>query len=101
MIIWCIMYSEGREPLLTFFSFSFFNYHLVGAGNDSSKGQDKVASGPLGFSSLPVMPRKSGGAQVKSITSGSSGEQSDDEGDGETETTQNMDPVDAKRIRRY
>ncbi|XP_022897927.1 light-inducible protein CPRF2-like isoform X1 [Olea europaea var. sylvestris] len=73
---------------------------LKGAGNDSSKGQDKVASGPLGFSSLPVMPRKSGGAQVKSITSGSSGEQSDDEGDGETETTQNMDPVDAKRIRR-
>ncbi|CAA3024642.1 light-inducible CPRF2 [Olea europaea subsp. europaea] len=73
---------------------------LKGAGNDSSKGQDKIASGPLGFSSLPVMPRKSGGAQVKSITSGSSGEQSDDEGDGETETTQNMDPVDAKRIRR-
>ncbi|KAL2511744.1 Basic leucine zipper 63 [Abeliophyllum distichum] len=73
---------------------------LKGVGNDSSKGQDKDASGPLGLSSLPAMPKKSE-TQLKSITSGSSGEQSDDdEGEGETETTQNMDPADAKRVRR-
>lgn len=41
-------------------------------------------------------------AQVRSTTSGSSGEQSDDdEAEGENEATQNMDPTDAKRMRRY
>lgn len=40
-------------------------------------------------------------AQVRSTTSGSSGDQSDDdEAEGDTETTQNMDPADAKRMRR-
>ncbi|CAI9786127.1 unnamed protein product [Fraxinus pennsylvanica] len=72
----------------------------VGAGHVSSMGQDKDASGPLGLSSLPAVPKKSG-AQVKSTTSGSSGEQSDDdEGEGETDTNLTMDPADAKRVRR-
>ncbi|XP_022860913.1 light-inducible protein CPRF2-like [Olea europaea var. sylvestris] len=73
---------------------------LKGAGHVSSVGEDKDASGTLGLSCLPAVPKKSG-AQVKSTTSGSSGEQSDDdEGEGETETTLNMDPADAKRVRR-
>lgn len=39
---------------------------------------------------------------MKSITSGSSGDQSDDdEAEEDAETTENMDPTDAKRMRRY
>ncbi|GER55409.1 BZIP transcription factor [Striga asiatica] len=66
-------------------------------GRDSLKAQDKdsAAVPPVLASS-----RRSA-AQVKSTTSGSSGEQSDDdEAEGENETTQNMDPSDAKRVRR-
>ena len=40
-------------------------------------------------------------AQLRPTTSGSSREQSDDdEVDGETETTENMEPANAKRVRR-
>ncbi|XP_059652768.1 light-inducible protein CPRF2 [Cornus florida] len=71
-----------------------------GSGCDSVKGQDKEASGPLGIPSLPAMQKKSG-VQVKSTTSGSSRDLSDDdELEGETESTENMDPADAKRVRR-
>ncbi|XP_073150730.1 light-inducible protein CPRF2-like [Henckelia pumila] len=67
-------------------------------GQDSSKPCDKEDGGPVG---APTPSSKSKKAQVKSTSSGSSGEQSDDdEADGETETTQNMDPTDAKRVRR-
>ncbi|KAF2298459.1 hypothetical protein GH714_023640 [Hevea brasiliensis] len=49
-------------------------------------------------SSLPNA-QKNSGATVKATTSGSSREQSeDDENEGETEITENMDPADAKRV---
>lgn len=67
----------------------------------STKLQDKEAGGPVGVPPLPVISKKPG-VQVKSTTSGSSGEQSDDdEAEGENEATQNRDPADAKRMRRY
>ncbi|PIN08622.1 hypothetical protein CDL12_18801 [Handroanthus impetiginosus] len=70
-------------------------------GLDSSTVQNKDSGLPVGLPPIPSVTRKSG-AQVKSTTSGSSGEQSDDdEAEGETETTQSMDPADAKRMRRY
>lgn len=47
------------------------------------------------------MPKKIG-SLVKSTTSGSSGEQSDDDdAEGDSEALLNMDPADAKRMRRY
>lgn len=70
------------------------------SGFDPSKGQsDKDGSAsPLGIPSL----QKKSPVQVKSTTSGSSRDQSDDdELDLDTETTQNMDPADVKRVRRY
>ncbi|KAL8528052.1 hypothetical protein ACS0TY_005751 [Phlomoides rotata] len=71
-----------------------------GSGRDSSKLQNKDASGPVGVPPLPFIAKKIG-APVKSTTSGSSGEQSyDDEAEGENEETQNMDTTDAKRMRR-
>lgn len=74
---------------------------IVGAGSDPSlKGQDKEVGVPLGIPSLPGMPKKSS-IQVRSTTSGSSREESDeDDAEEETEATQNMDPADAKRMRR-
>ncbi|KAK1310769.1 Light-inducible protein CPRF2 [Acorus calamus] len=61
---------------------------------------DKSGSGPNGVPSLPVM-QKNPGVQIKPTTSGSSREQSDDdELDGDVEITENMDPADAKRVRR-
>nr|QOC69150.1 bZIP [Paeonia lactiflora] len=72
-----------------------------GPGYDSSRGQDKDAGGsPLGIPSLPAMRKKSI-VQARPTTSGSSREQSDDdELEGETETNDNMDPADVKRVRR-
>ncbi|XP_047950892.1 light-inducible protein CPRF2-like [Salvia hispanica] len=71
------------------------------AHKDSVKVQDKDGGGgPVGIPPLPAISKKYG-VQVKSTTSGSSGEQSDDdEAEGENESTQNMDPTDAKRMRR-
>ncbi|XP_073277914.1 light-inducible protein CPRF2-like [Primulina huaijiensis] len=70
------------------------------SGQDSSKLCDKKDGGPFG-APAPSSTSKKSGVQVKSTSSGSSGEQSDDdEAEGETETTQNMDPTDAKRVRR-
>ncbi|KAL6560542.1 hypothetical protein OROGR_004101 [Orobanche gracilis] len=69
-------------------------------GHDSSKAQDKDPGGPVSVPPIHASSRKYG-AQVKSTTSGSSGDQSDDdEAEGENESTQNMDPSDAKRMRR-
>ncbi|KAL7157796.1 hypothetical protein ABFS83_02G101100 [Erythranthe nasuta] len=66
------------------------------SGRDSSKVQDK----DVGVPPLPAMSKKCG-AQVKSTTSGSSVEQSDDdEADGENEANQNLGPADPKRVRR-
>ncbi|KAL8159583.1 hypothetical protein V2J09_001120 [Rumex salicifolius] len=59
--------------------------------------QDKDTAG---ISSLPAVPKKIV-AQIKSTTSGSSRELSDDdEAEDENETTENMDPSDVKRVRR-
>ncbi|KAC9274787.1 hypothetical protein E3N88_46058 [Mikania micrantha] len=65
-----------------------------------AKGAGKDGGGPVGIPSLPVVQKKAA-IPVKSATSGSSRELSDDEElDADTETTQNMDPTDAKRVRR-
>lgn len=77
---------------------SFFS---AGSGQEVAKIQDKDAGGPVGIPSLPPVQKKPV-VQVRSTTSGSSREQSDDdEAEGEAETTQGMDPADAKRVRRY
>nr|DAD19720.1 TPA_asm: hypothetical protein HUJ06_021183 [Nelumbo nucifera] len=69
-----------------------------GPGYGFSRAQDKACG--VGVSALPAIQKKLG-AQTKPTTSGSSREQSDDdEVDGETEITENMDPADAKRVRR-
>ncbi|GAB4836000.1 hypothetical protein Ancab_000918 [Ancistrocladus abbreviatus] len=61
--------------------------------------QDKDAGGPIGIPALPAV--KKSVAQSKPTTSSSSRDQSDDdEAEGENETTENMDPTDAKRVRR-
>lgn len=58
----------------------------------------KDGGAPIGIPSLPVVPKKAA-IPVKSATSGSSRELSDDD-ELDTETTQNMDPTDVKRVRR-
>ncbi|KAJ7978109.1 Basic-leucine zipper transcription factor [Quillaja saponaria] len=72
---------------------------LKGSGDDPSGSQDKDAKGPVGIPSLPDVQTKSV-VVVRPTTSGSSRDQSDDEeAGGETDTT-DMDPSDAKRVRR-
>nr|XP_017236829.1 PREDICTED: light-inducible protein CPRF2 [Daucus carota subsp. sativus] len=70
-----------------------------GSGHDLSKEEDKDA--PAVTPLLPALQKKSA-IQVKSTTSGSSRDHSDDDDEleGETETTRNGDPSDAKRVRR-
>ncbi|XP_030959722.1 light-inducible protein CPRF2-like isoform X3 [Quercus lobata] len=71
-----------------------------GSGYDLTRSQDKDSNVSLGTHSLPSMQKRSG-VPVRSTTSGSSREQSDDEEvEGENELTENMDPADAKRVRR-
>ncbi|KAF3945187.1 hypothetical protein ACB098_03G054100 [Castanea mollissima] len=71
-----------------------------GSGYDLSRSQDKDSNVSLGTHSLPSTQKRSG-VPVRSTTSGSSREQSDDEEvEGENELTENMDPADAKRVRR-
>lgn len=77
---------------------TIYSYY-IGSEHDSLKGQEEGRA-PIGIPSLPAVQKKSSG-QVRSTSSGS--EQSDDdeaEGEGEAETTQKMDPADAKRVRR-
>ncbi|BFG37152.1 hypothetical protein CerSpe_234260 [Prunus speciosa] len=71
-----------------------------GAGYDLSRPHDKNANAPVGIPSLPVTQHKSA-VPVRQATSGSSRELSDDEDiEGETAMTENMDPADVKRVRR-
>ncbi|XP_059439490.1 light-inducible protein CPRF2 [Corylus avellana] len=71
-----------------------------GAGCDSSRSREKDSNGALGSKSLPTIQKKSG-VPVRSTTSGSSRELSDDEEvEGENELTQSTDPADVKRVRR-
>ncbi|KAM5561586.1 light-inducible protein CPRF2 [Rosa sericea] len=71
-----------------------------GAGNDLCRSYDKNANAQLGIPSLPTIQSRSG-ASLRQATSGSSRELSDDEEvEGETAMTENMDPTDVKRVRR-
>ncbi|ESW16821.1 hypothetical protein PHAVU_007G187400 [Phaseolus vulgaris] len=71
----------------------------IPSGNDPSNLQDKDTNVPVGMPSIPSMQKKPVVA-VRPSTSGSSRELSDDE-DAEGETSMNdMDPADAKRVRR-
>lgn len=64
--------------------------------------QDKAVGGPIGIAALPVKQKSSGIRNIPATSGSSREEQSDDdEIEGETETTENMDPADAKRARRY
>lgn len=85
-----------NKVVSSFFSFLFF----IGAGfgQELAKVQDKDADEPVGIPPLPAVQKKPG-IQVRSTTSGSSGEQSDDD-EAEGETTQSTDPTDVKRVRR-
>ncbi|KAE8688486.1 Light-inducible protein CPRF2 [Hibiscus syriacus] len=67
----------------------------------TSKGAgDKDGNSPVGFPSL-LKGQKKSGVQVRPSTIGSSSELSDeDELEGENEIMENMDPADAKRVRR-
>ncbi|GAA0154955.1 basic leucine zipper transcription factor [Lithospermum erythrorhizon] len=71
----------------------------TGSGTDLPMTQIKDDGEPSGKPSLPGVKKKSC-VQVRSITSWSSGDQSDDDDEADGETTENMDPVDAKRMRR-
>lgn len=89
-----------------FYFYVLFFYHVsniityVGAGSDSSRSQEKDSNGPLGSPSLPAIQKKSG-VPVRSTTSGSSRELSDDEEvEGENELIQSTNPADVKRVRR-
>ncbi|KAH9687868.1 bZIP transcription factor RISBZ2 [Citrus sinensis] len=71
-----------------------------GPVHDLSRSQNKDANGLHGIPSISTTLKKPL-VPVRSATSGSSRDLSeDDEAEGETATTENMDPVDAKRVRR-
>ncbi|KAJ0080251.1 hypothetical protein Patl1_23302 [Pistacia atlantica] len=73
--------------------------HAPSNGAALSRSQDKDSNGFNGIPSSTTQTKNA--APMKSATSGSSREQSeDDEIDGETEITENMDPADVKRVRR-
>ncbi|XP_022758320.1 basic leucine zipper 25 isoform X1 [Durio zibethinus] len=69
-------------------------------GSSKTQGQGEPDAAPCGISAVSTTQKKPG-IQVRQTTSGSSREDSDDdELEGDTETTDNMDPADAKRARR-
>ncbi|RZC92723.1 hypothetical protein C5167_011804 [Papaver somniferum] len=72
-----------------------------GFGYKFSSVQNKaVGGGPVGIPAFPAV-QKISGVPVRPTTSGSSREQSDDDDlEGETEMTDNMDSTDVKRVRR-
>ncbi|KAF5191705.1 bZIP transcription factor RISBZ2 [Thalictrum thalictroides] len=71
-----------------------------GPGCSFSSEPDKTLAASLGIPALSATQKKSG-VQIRPTTSASSREQSDDEDlEGETEITDNMDPADVKRVRR-
>lgn len=89
-------YTQHKSIFHANFPFLFL-FHL-GVGPDLSKSQDEDAGGLIGISSLTAMQKKSG-IPVRSTTSGSSRDLSDDY--EETATTDHLDPANAKRVRRY
>ncbi|KAJ0452305.1 putative basic leucine-zipper [Helianthus annuus] len=75
--------------------FHFFHTTCLLSGLDP-KGAGKDGGGTVGIPSLPVIQKNT----AIPVTSGSSRDLSDDdELDGDTETTQNADPTDVKRVR--
>ncbi|KAJ7973483.1 Basic-leucine zipper transcription factor [Quillaja saponaria] len=73
---------------------------LKASGYDPSKSEEKDAKGQVGIPLLPAVQSKSG-VVLRPTTSGSSRDLSDDdEAGGETDTTENREGVDAKRVRR-
>ena len=69
-------------------------------GSSKVEGQGEPDATPCGISAVSTTQKKSV-VQVRQTTSGSSREDSDDdELEGDIETTENMDPADAKRARR-
>ncbi|XVF21680.1 hypothetical protein REPUB_Repub12eG0111000 [Reevesia pubescens] len=69
-------------------------------GSSKAQGQGELDASLCGISAVSTTQKKSG-IQVRQTTSGSSREDSDDdELEGDTETTDNMVPTDAKRARR-
>lgn len=85
---------------ISFMHSVFSSFFSAGSGQEVRKVQDKDSGGPVGIPSLPSVQKKPV-VQVKSTTSGSSRELSDDdEAEGEAETTQGTDPADTKRVRR-
>ncbi|XP_055816952.1 light-inducible protein CPRF2 [Solanum dulcamara] len=92
--------APDKGPETASASQSVSHISTKGSGQEVRKVQDKDSGGPVGIPSLPAVQKKAG-VQVKSTTSGSSRDQSDDdEAEGETETTQGTDPADTKRVRR-
>ncbi|RDX63485.1 Light-inducible protein CPRF2 [Mucuna pruriens] len=73
----------------------------IPSGKDPSKLQDKDTIVPAGIPSIPTTMQKKPAFAIRPSTSGSSREQSDDDdAEGETSMNENMDPADAKRVRR-
>ncbi|ONK64979.1 uncharacterized protein A4U43_C07F32150 [Asparagus officinalis] len=70
--------------------------------SDSSQLRPQAPLSGGGSSGIPAIPiLQNSGVQARPVTSGSSREQSDDDDlEGETEMTDNMDPADVKRARR-
>ncbi|XP_057439506.1 light-inducible protein CPRF2-like isoform X4 [Lotus japonicus] len=67
------------------------------SGNDASKLQNKDVNVPIGVPTMQIKPA----VAIRSTTSGSSKELSDDDdAEGEINMTGNMNPADAKRVRR-
>ncbi|KAL3381676.1 hypothetical protein AABB24_001675 [Solanum stoloniferum] len=92
--------APDKGPETASASQSVSHISTKGSGQEVRKVQDKDSGGPVGIPSLPAVQKKPG-VQVKSTTSGSSRELSDDdEAEGEAETTQGTDPADMKRVRR-
>lgn len=68
--------------------------------HEISKSQDKDAGGaPIGNPSLSALQKKTG-IPVRSTSESSREQSDDDEAEGETATTENMDPANAKHVRR-
>lgn len=97
---WNFPFQFSSVVLFSFIQWHFLLLATVDPGHVFPITQDKVEGGSLGVPASATSQNKSG-AQVITTTSGSSRELSDDdELEGETDTTGNMDPADDKRARR-
>lgn len=96
LLLYISLFVYVYEELRYNFLLCIFTHILPGS---SSKLQTKTGDGPSSYPCSSVVQKP--GPQGRPATSGSSREQSDDDDlEGETEGTDNMDPADAKRVRR-